>query len=150
MGLPAGEQRVLDTIENELRITDHKTGKADREDGQIIAGGRSLQPALYALVAEKLFRGELKVDCGRLYFCTSTGGFTEVVVPLDRQTRDSIAQLAEIVGEALDQPFLPAAPAAKQCAWCDYQPVCGPYEERRVGRKPQARLEPLLALRAMP
>ena len=58
-----------------LRISDHKTGKADGEEGQIIAGGKSLQPALYALVAEKLFRGELKVDCGRLYFCTSAGGF---------------------------------------------------------------------------
>jgi hypothetical protein len=49
-----------------IRITDHKTGKADGEDGQIIAGGKSLQPALYALVAEKLFRGELKVEGGRL------------------------------------------------------------------------------------
>ena len=104
-----------------IRISDHKTGKADGEDGQIIAGGTSLQPALYALVAEKLFRGELKVDCGRLYFCTSAGGFSEITVPLDQYTRNSIAQVAEIIGEALDQPFLPAAPAERQCAWCDYQ-----------------------------
>jgi ATP-dependent helicase/nuclease subunit B len=54
-----------------LRITDHKTGKANGGEEQIIAGGTSLQPALYALVAEKLFRGELEVDRGRLYFCTS-------------------------------------------------------------------------------
>ena len=74
-----------------IRITDHKTGKADGEDGQIIAGGKSLQPALYALVAEKLFRGELKVDGGGLYFCTSTDGFSEITVPLDQYTRDSIA-----------------------------------------------------------
>ena len=120
-----------------LRISDHKTGKSDGEDGQIIAGGKSLQPALYALVAEKLFRGELKVDCGRLYFCTSAGGFSEVTVPLDRHTRSSVAQLAEIIGEALDKPFLPAAPAERQCAWCDYQPVCGPYEELRTRRKPK-------------
>ena len=65
-----------------IRISDHKTGKAEGEDGQIIAGGKSLQPALYALVAEKLFRGDLKVDGGRLYFCTSVGGFSEVIVPL--------------------------------------------------------------------
>jgi ATP-dependent helicase/nuclease subunit B len=133
-----------------IRITDHKTGKADGEDGQIIAGGKSLQPALYALVAEKLFRGELKVDGGRLYFCTSTGGFSEVIVPLDQFTRNSIAQLAAIVGEALDQPFLPAAPAQKQCSRCDYQPVCGPYEELRTRRKPEEPLISLLKLRDMP
>ncbi len=133
-----------------IRISDHKTGKADGEDGQIIAGGKSLQPALYALVAEKLFRGELKVDCGRLYFCTSAGGFSEITVPLDRQTRSSIAQVAEIIGEALDKPFLPAAPAERQCAWCDYQPVCGPYEELRTRRKPKRQLAPLLKLRDMP
>jgi ATP-dependent helicase/DNAse subunit B len=133
-----------------IRISDHKTGKADGEDGQIIAGGKSLQPALYALVAEKLFRGELKVDSGRLYFCTSAGGFTEITVPLDRFTRDSIAQLTGIIGQALDQPFLPAAPAERQCAWCDYQTVCGPYEELRTRRKPKRQLASLLKLREMP
>jgi CRISPR/Cas system-associated exonuclease Cas4 (RecB family) len=132
-----------------IRISDHKTGKADGEDGQIIAGGKSLQPALYALVAEKLFRGELKVDSGRLYFCTSAGGFTEITVPLDRFTRDSIVQLAEIIGQALDQPFLPAAPAERQCAWCDYQTVCGPYEELRTRRKSKRQLASLLKLREM-
>jgi len=45
-----------------IRISDHKTGKADGEDGQIIAGGKSLQPALYALVAEKLFRAATDVS----------------------------------------------------------------------------------------
>jgi RecB family exonuclease len=133
-----------------LRITDHKTGKADGEERQIIAGGTSLQPALYALVAEKLFRGELTVKSGRLYFCTSVGGFAEVTVPLDRYTRDTIAQLAKIIGEALDKPFLPAAPAEDQCAWCDYQLVCGPYEELRTRRKVKAPLASLLKLREMP
>jgi ATP-dependent helicase/DNAse subunit B len=133
-----------------LRISDHKTGKADGEEGQIIAGGTSLQPALYALVAEKLFRGELTVKAGRLYFCTSGGGFTEVIVPLDRYTRNSVAQLAAIIGEALKTPFLPAAPAEKQCAWCDYQPVCGPYEELRTRRKAKKPLASLVKLREMP
>jgi hypothetical protein len=80
-----------------IRISDHKTGKADGGDGQIIAGGKSLQPALYALVAEKLFGGTFKVDCGRLYFCTSAGGFAQVIVPLDPQARNSIAQVANII-----------------------------------------------------
>jgi CRISPR/Cas system-associated exonuclease Cas4 (RecB family) len=133
-----------------LRISDHKTGKATGEEEQIIAGGTSLQPALYALVAEKLFGGEQKVDCGRLYFCTSAGNFTEVIVPLDRYTRNSVGQLATIIGEALEKPFLPAAPAEKQCARCDYQPVCGPYEELRTRRKAQGPLASLIKLREMP
>jgi ATP-dependent helicase/nuclease subunit B len=133
-----------------LRITDHKTGKANGGEEQIIAGGTSLQPALYALVAEKLFRGELEVDRGRLYFCTSAGGYAEVVVPLDRYTRNSVAQLATIIGEALEKPFLPAAPAEQQCTWCDYKPVCGPYEELRTRRKAREPLASLLKLREMP
>jgi ATP-dependent helicase/nuclease subunit B len=156
VGLDCGIQLrgSIDLIERHpsghLRISDHKTGKANGEEGQIIAGGTSLQPALYALVAEKLFCGELQVNCGRLYFCTSAGGFTEVIVPLDRYTRDSVAQLAAIIEEALKTPFLPAAPAEKQCAWCDYQPVCGPYEELRTRRKAKKPLASLLKLREMP
>jgi ATP-dependent helicase/nuclease subunit B len=101
---------------------------------------------LYALAAEKLFHGALKVDGGRLYFCTSAGGFSEITVPLDRYTQDSIA----ILGDALGETFLPAAPAERQCAWCDYQPVCGPYEEVRTRRKPKRQLASLLKLRDMP
>ena len=69
----------------QVRVTDHKTGKADGKRGQLIDGGKSLQPLLYALAAEKLFAGEAKVTSGRLYFCTSTGGFAEQVVPLDER-----------------------------------------------------------------
>jgi ATP-dependent helicase/nuclease subunit B len=133
-----------------VRVTDHKTGKSEGKDGQIINGGASLQPALYALAAEKILGRESKVDCGRLYFCTSVGGFSERIVKLDAQTRDAVAAVAEIVGDALDQPFLPAAPAERQCGWCDYRPVCGPYEELRTRRKPKEALTSLLTLRGMP
>ena len=68
---------------------------------------------LYALAAEKLFAGEgTVVTAGRLYFCTSTGGFSEQVVPLDERARDAAAQVAEAIGDAINRPFLPAAPGA--------------------------------------
>jgi RecB family exonuclease len=133
----------------EMRVTDHKTGKADGKRGQLIDGGKSLQPLLYALAAEKLFATEA-VTSGRLYFCTSTGGFTERVVPLDERSREAICRVAQAVGEAVAQPFLPAAPDKGQCDVCDYRMVCGPHEERRTARKAQGRLEPLLELRALP
>ena len=50
-------------------------GKFDGNFRQVINGGQTLQPVLYALAAEKLFTGEGLVTEGRLYFCTSRGGF---------------------------------------------------------------------------
>ena len=107
-------------------------------------------PLLYALAAEKLFAGQATVTAGRLYFCTSTGGFAEQVVPLDGQARDAAVGVAEAIGDAVARPFLPAAPDEGQCDRCDYRVVCGPYEELRAARKPQGSLEPLLAVRALP
>jgi ATP-dependent helicase/nuclease subunit B len=130
-----------------VRVTDHKTGKAQGTAGQLVAGGSSLQPILYALAAEKLFGLGTKVECGRLYFCTSAGGFSEHVVPLDDRARMAAATVADTIGSAIGAPFLPAAPRQGECAWCDYRPVCGPYEERRTLRKPQEAIEQLLKLR---
>jgi RecB family exonuclease len=132
------------------RVTDHKTGRADVKATQLIDGGRSLQPLLYALAAERLFADQAKVSSGRLYFCTSAGGFTEQVVSLDNRARAAAVHVAEVVGDAVAQPFLPAAPDKRQCDLCQFRVVCGPYEERRAARKPRRHLEPLLALRAMP
>jgi ATP-dependent helicase/nuclease subunit B len=133
----------------QVRVTDHKTGKADGKRGQLINGGKSLQPLLYALAAEKLFADQV-VTYGRLYFCTSTGGFAEQVVPLDERSREAVHRLAYTVGEAVSQPFLPAAPDTGECDLCDYRDVCGPHEERRTARKVQRNLDPLLEVRAMP
>jgi ATP-dependent helicase/nuclease subunit B len=132
------------------RVTDHKTGKADTRPAQRIDGGRSLQPLLYALAAEKLFAGQARISSGRLYFCTSAGGFAEQVVLLDERARAVAGEVAEAIGDAIAHPFLPAAPDKRQCDRCDFRVVCGPYEERRVARKPRRNLQSLLALRAVP
>jgi hypothetical protein len=133
-----------------MRVTDHKTGKFDGNPGQIIAGGTSLQPLLYALAAEKMFAGDGVISCGRLYFCTSRGGFAALEVSLDDQARAAAVEVAETVGDAVAQAFLPAYPAEGECARCDYQAVCGPHEERRIARKPAGNLEPLIKLRGAP
>ena len=133
-----------------MRVTDHKTGKADGNPDQIIAGGTSLQPLFYALAAEKLFAGETEISCGRLYFCTSRGGFASVEVALDDRTRASAVQVASTIGADIADAFLPAYPAKDACARCEYQAVCGPHEERRIARKPRDRMERLIALRGAP
>ena len=139
------------TSDGRVRVTDHKTGRVRLEPGDVIAGGSALQPVLYALAAEKLFPDD-EVVAGRLYYCTSAGGFEERSVDLDERARASAAALTQIVDGALAEPFLPAAPAEGACRWCDYAEVCGPYEELRSGRKPATHpgLESLRRLRGMP
>ena len=131
-----------------VRVTDHKTGSERFKSGEVIQGGRALQPVLYALAAEQLFPDDA-VESGRLYYCTSAGDFQEREVPLDAAARDSARALARTVDAALEEPFLPAAPDAGACRWCDYRSVCGPYEELRTSRKWEPPLAPLKALRQL-
>jgi RecB family exonuclease len=129
----------------EIRVTDYKTGKQQAKDRLVIQGGKILQPVLYALAVEKMQGRE--VHWGRLYYCTSTGGFKPVDVEIDAEARDAATLLAQTIGGAIENGFLPAAPEKDACRWCDYRPVCGPYEEARTAKKMRDRLEPLVKLR---
>jgi RecB family exonuclease len=134
-----------------LRVTDHKTGRAPNQRSIVIGGGELLQPVLYALAAEALIAGEgEKVESGRLFYCTSRGGYLEVDVPLDDRARAYAAQLFEALETSIADGFLPAAPHEGACEWCDYRAVCGPHEELRVSKKKQERLERLNAVRRLP
>jgi ATP-dependent helicase/DNAse subunit B len=137
-------------LSGEARVTDHKTGRPPGKSYRTIDGGKSLQPLLYALAAEKIFAGRAEIVEGRLYFCTSRGGFIDQVVALDDETRGVAAQVADTISGAVGQPFLPAAPEKGACQTCDYRVVCGPHEELRIRRKPDGSLEPLLDLRSIP
>ena len=144
----------IDLVERDgdgaLRATDYKTGKAWVKPGAIIGGGGTLQPALYALVLEKLFAGA-RVEGGQLYYCTFAGEYAQVEVPLDTAARGSVAYLVETVSQAVAQGFLPAAPRDdRECSRCDYLSVCGPGEWQRVKKKPADALAPLVRLRGMP
>jgi CRISPR/Cas system-associated exonuclease Cas4 (RecB family) len=157
-----GEARILDGIRlrgsidlvekhltrNVLRVTDHKTGKAPQNRPQYIGGGTILQPLLYALAAEQLLGKP--VESGSLFFCTQRGDFSQINIPLDSPARERLGRVLETMGRFIAEGFLPAAPQAGACGFCDYRPVCGPYEESRSKRKQTERLEPLIAIRNMP
>jgi ATP-dependent helicase/nuclease subunit B len=132
----------------ELRVTDHKTGKARVTDKSIVDGGRALQPVLYGLAMEAGLG--LRVVSGRLYYCTSAGGFTEHEIPINERTRRSGLEVLEIVDRAIELGFLPPAPAGRACGWCDFRPICGPNEEKRLRHKSADKLADLIALREMP
>ena len=130
-----------------LRITDHKTGKPPERPPVYVGGGTVLQPVLYALAVEELLG--LPVESGRLFYCTQRGGYREMVVRLNDQSRHHARKILSIVEEAVATGFLPAAPIKDACVRCDYKAVCGPYEYERSRRK-SARLEALTEIRRMP
>jgi ATP-dependent helicase/nuclease subunit B len=142
----------IDLIESRddgtMRVTDHKTGKVRVDEGAIVWGGRALQPVLYALVAERLFKKP--VESGRLYYCTSDGEFTERRMALDTASRSHAQTVLDVISRAIDQGFLPAVPIRDACDTCDYRVVCGPHEGVRVSRKRRERLADLAALRDLP
>ncbi len=147
---------AIDLIERgpdgRLRATDHKTGRVRAAKDLVIGGGKTLQPVLYALAAERIL--EESVECGRLYYCTAAGGYEERSAALDAVARESVARFTHTLRGALEGGFLPAAPDEGECEYCDYRRVCGPYEEMRVQRKSEAegvraRLKDLTELRKM-
>jgi CRISPR/Cas system-associated exonuclease Cas4 (RecB family) len=131
-----------------LRITDHKTGKNRSTPDLIVGGGAVLQPVLYAAAVEQAL-GE-RVVSGRLYYCTTAGGFAQHEIPLNDVNRQRGLEVLAVVDRAIEHGFLPASPDEGACAWCDFRPVCGPREEERTGRKHADHLADLHALRAMP
>ncbi|MGI9168150.1 MAG: PD-(D/E)XK nuclease family protein [Pyrinomonadaceae bacterium] len=131
-----------------VRVTDHKTGKARAATNLVVGGGKSLQPLLYALAAEKLL--EREVESGRLYYCTAAGGYEERVVDLDRENRADVTLVIATIDQALADGFLPAAPEKGACMWCDFLGVCGSREELRTGRKPATQLTELTRIRELP
>ena len=130
-----------------FRVTDHKTGKNRSNPDLIIGGGAVLQPVLYSVAVERGL-GKKVVE-GRLFYCTTAGGFAELPIPINDYTRGQGLQALSIIDRAIEQGSLVAAPAERACAWCDFRPVCGPREEERVKRKAPDRLADLEALRTM-
>jgi hypothetical protein len=130
-----------------LRVTDHKTGRNRSNPDLIVGGGAVLQPVLYSAAIEQgLGR---RVVAGRLFYCTTAGGFVDHEIPINDYTLGQGLQVLSIVDRAVETGFLAAAPAERACTWCDFRPVCGPREEERIRRKAKDRVADLAALRSM-
>jgi superfamily I DNA/RNA helicase/CRISPR/Cas system-associated exonuclease Cas4 (RecB family) len=135
---------AIDVVErhvatNECRVTDIKTGTSFARSAMVIGGGEVLQPVLYALALEAVWN-EHVVDA-RLSFCTQRGGNSEHVITLDRAARVQAGRVLDLVDDALEKGFFPAAPRENACENCGYRIVCGPHEERRATRKDETTLD---------
>jgi CRISPR/Cas system-associated exonuclease Cas4 (RecB family) len=133
---------------SQLRITDHKTGKNRTTWKTVIGGGAILQPVLYSLAIEQALHAS--VESGRLFYCTSAGGFVDHEIPINETNRRMGLEALEIVDRAIELGFLPAAPSERACTWCDFLSVCGPDEPRRIKNKAPEKLGDLEALRERP
>jgi ATP-dependent helicase/nuclease subunit B len=108
-----------------LRVTDHKTGKNRTRVGQtVVDGGRVLQPVVYGLALSALFHAET-VYSGRLFYCTTAGGFQPYEIPLMGEAPKRGLEVLEIIDRAIDTGALASRPAQDACEWCDFQVVCG-------------------------
>ncbi len=135
---------AIDVVErhvatSQCRVTDIKTGASFTRPGLVIGGGEVLQPVLYALALEAVW-SEPVVDA-RLSFCTQRGGNTEHVIALDGSARALAKRVLELVDDAIEKGFFPAAPRENACENCGYRIVCGPHEERRAARKDENTLD---------
>ncbi len=128
-----------------LRATDHKTGRAPDTQLVTIGGGESLQPLLYALAASEMLGTPAR--WGRLYFCTRRGGYRTFEVPVHELSLFALGEVLDLLDRSLADGFFPAAPREGACGRCDYRPVCGPWEERRIRHKPTAPLQQLIDVR---
>jgi len=128
-----------------LRVTDHKTGKDRTKKGLVVGQGEYLQPVVYGLAVEVALKRTVME--GRFYYCTTEGGFDERCIPLDPIARQSAGLVLRTIDDGIAAPFLVAAPREDACVYCDFQEVCGPYEEIRFARKKE--IPQLVQLKAM-
>lgn len=129
-----------------LRATDHKTGRPPDTQLITIGGGEHLQPLLYALAAGEILGKPAR--WGHLYYCTRRGGYKSFEVPVHELSLLALGEVLGLLEHSLAEGFLPAAPREGACARCDYRPVCGPLEEVRIKRKPEAELQRLADVRS--
>lgn len=150
----------IDLIEangsGDLRVIDHKTGKPQRYRTNLhgdkafyelkaVGAGEVLQPLLYGIAAEAL--SGRTVSCAKLSYSTQRGELKQETVGITQPARRALAQVLAAIDEMLRVGELPAAPRPGACLFCEYRPICGPYEEERAARKqPVATLERLRIL----
>jgi hypothetical protein len=69
-------------------------------------------------------------------------------VNINQEGRRRAESILQAIDQAIHKGFLPAAPREEACRTCDYQSVCGPYEEDRVKLKSQVELRELKQIRS--
>ena len=123
-----------------LRVVDHKTGRVPEPRPELVGGGEVLQPALYALAAEKML-GEPVALWAALLFHHRAELHDRRCAAERVDAAGAPQQVLAVIDEAIRDGFLPAAPRKDGCKHCEYLPVCGPVRGRAGGGKIAGRVE---------
>ncbi|HYP06257.1 MAG TPA: PD-(D/E)XK nuclease family protein [Bryobacteraceae bacterium] len=125
----------IDVVEQHVsglrRIIDHKTGTPPKDKISSIGKGEVLQPVLYGLAEQ--------VTKSQLYFATLRGNYQRMEIAVNEEASRVAERVLTNIDEAIDAGEFPAYPRLDACEFCEFTPVCGPYEEERASRKPKLR-----------
>jgi len=113
--------RVDETLEG-LHVVDYKTGVPYDYEGNtgVFNGGRRLQHAVYAEVAERILGRE--VETGSYHFPTRRG--QNRIIPFERSDLMKLSGLLDVLlGGVEGGTFLPTDEAG-DCKFCDFAQVC--------------------------
>ncbi len=113
--------RVDETLEG-LHVIDYKTGVPyDYEASTgVFNGGRRLQHALYAEVAEQVLGREVRT--GAYHFPTRRG--QNRVIPFERNDLASVTDLLDLLLGAVESGAFVPTDEAGDCKFCDFAPIC--------------------------
>ena len=125
--VPGGELRLrgaIDRVDADLsgiHVIDYKTGMArDFAGTGAFHGGRRLQHALYALVAEERLGGE--VATGQYHYPTVRGEHRTFV--FDRLERAGVGELLGLILDGVASGSFVPTDHADDCRFCDFAEVC--------------------------
>ena len=113
-----------------VRVTDYKTRRDSAPATLVVGQGETLQPLIYAGVAEVLLKKPVTET--RLYYATTRGAFASRHVALNSVTRGRLDAVLGEIDDAILAPRLLPIPRTGGCNGCDFLTVCGPYEEERA------------------
>lgn len=123
-GSPLRLRGAIDRIDEDLaglRVVDYKTGAArDFAGTGIFNGGRRLQHALYAEVAEARLRRE--VVSGEYHFPTIRGENRSV--PFDRGALARVTPLLALMLEGVVEGYFVPTDRTDDCRFCDFAEIC--------------------------
>ncbi|MEQ1855204.1 MAG: PD-(D/E)XK nuclease family protein [Longimicrobiales bacterium] len=115
---------AIDRVDEDLQgltVIDYKTGGLwDSERKGAFHGGRRLQHALYALVAEARLKG--MVVKGEYHYPTTRG--QNQVLSFDRLSIASVQGLLEIMLDSVASGVFVPTDDSKDCRFCDFASVC--------------------------
>jgi CRISPR/Cas system-associated exonuclease Cas4 (RecB family) len=130
--------RVDRTRDGQLVVIDYKTGKADRfqKDKRTgpFAGGRQLQPAIYAVAAEQ----ELGGDVARFEYRFPTQRGENHDVRYDGTELAAATGIVAGLMHYVERGTFPPTTEAHDCTYCDYAPVCRVSLDDRKTHSPRA------------